>query len=203
MNKTGVSWCRKNKYLQKNRIKKIGECLKGVIKTTFGACHFYLSELKSTLHSYFYFNSIHFHVYKSQQSEFPEGERKCILFSAWFGQVWPSLCSWGCLQQLRTLWISATVGQTCHLKYFYSSITPVCHLSATVCSVCGASYWVVGPAVGNLRSSSVPENTVLHALHTWVFPQVPKRGLVLFHLCSEDTQVKCCKTENQAVNSSN
>lgn len=49
-------------------------------------------------------------------------------------------------------------------------------------SVLGASYCVVDPAVGDLRSSSVSEDTVLHALHTRVFPQVPEGRLVLFHI---------------------
>ncbi len=49
--------------------------------------------------------------------------------------------------------------------------------------VCGASYCVVDPAVGDLRSSSVSENAVLHTLYTRVFPQVTKGWLILFHLC--------------------
>lgn len=48
----------------------------------------------------------------------------------------------------------------------------------------GASYCVVDPAVGDLRSSSVSENAVLHALHARVFPQVPKRRFVFLYLCT-------------------
>lgn len=48
--------------------------------------------------------------------------------------------------------------------------------------MCVASYCVVDPAVGDLRSSSVSENAVLHALHARIFSQVPERWLVLFHL---------------------
>lgn len=52
----------------------------------------------------------------------------------------------------------------------------------------GASYCVVDPAVGDLRSPSVSEDAVLHALHTWVFPQVPEGRLVLFHIYGWHTQ---------------
>lgn len=50
--------------------------------------------------------------------------------------------------------------------------------------MCGASYHVVDPAVGDLRSSSISENAVLHTLDTRIFPQVPEGWFVFFHLCT-------------------
>lgn len=56
--------------------------------------------------------------------------------------------------------------------------------------VCGASYCMVDPAVGDLWSSSVSENAILHALYTRVLPQVAKGWLVLFHLCMQNKRKK-------------
>lgn len=49
---------------------------------------------------------------------------------------------------------------------------------------------MVDPAVGDLRSSSVSEDTVLHALHTWVFPHIPKGWFVFFDLCTCNEEKK-------------
>lgn len=59
--------------------------------------------------------------------------------------------------------------------------------------MCGASYCVVDPAVGDLRSSSISENAVLHALDTWIFPQVPKGWFVFFHLCTHKQKISTKK----------
>lgn len=53
----------------------------------------------------------------------------------------------------------------------------------------GTSYRVVAPAVGHLWPSPVSQDTVLHALHTGIFPQVPKWWFIFFDLC------KCKKRE--------
>ena len=103
----------------------------------------------------------------------------------WLSKVSYSPLHWGRIKELQTQFKNLTfkIVLFVHNLMFQVLLKEWSVQPQTVCCMCGVSYCVAGPAVGDLRPPSVSENTVLHALYTWVLPQVSKRGLILFHLC--------------------